>query len=57
MAAVYLEGDDPAAGIAKSLASGQPYDKWFVDHASAVHGIDMRAGAPPKPELYYSFDA
>jgi hypothetical protein len=57
MVAVYLEGDDPAAGIAKSLSSGLPYDKWFVDHASAVHGIDMSAQPPPKPELYHSFDA
>jgi len=57
MVAVYLEGDDPAGAIAKSLTSSLPYDKWFIDQASAVHGIDMRAGMPPKPELYFSFDA
>lgn len=57
MVAVYLEGDDPAQSLQKTLTSSAPYDKWFVEHASAVHGIDMRASAPPKPELYYSFDA
>jgi hypothetical protein len=57
MVAVYLEGEDPAAALEKSLTSSLPYDKWFIDHASAVHGFDMRANAPPKPELYYSFDA
>jgi hypothetical protein len=57
MVAIYLEGDDPAGAMEKSITSSVPYDKWFIEHASAVHGIDMRAGMPPKPELYYSFDA
>jgi hypothetical protein len=57
MVAVYLEGDDPATAIAKSLSSTLPYDKWFIDHASAAHGIDLRAGIPPQPELYFKFDA
>ena len=57
MVAVYIEGDDPAAAMEKSITSSSPYDKWFIDRASAVHGIDMRASMPPRPELYYSFDA
>jgi hypothetical protein len=57
MVAVYLEGDDPAGAITRSLTSSLPYDKWFVDHASAVHGIDLRSGTPPQPELYLSYDA
>jgi hypothetical protein len=57
MAAIYFEGDDPAGAIQKSTTSSSAYDKWFIDHASAVHGIDMRAGMPPKPELCWSFDA
>ena len=56
MVAVYLEGDDPAQAMQKALTSNAPYDKWFIDHASAVHGIDMRANMPPKPDLFYSFD-
>jgi hypothetical protein len=56
MVAVYIEGDDPAQAIQKSLGSSAAYDKWFIDQASAVHGIDMRASMPPKPELFYSFD-
>jgi hypothetical protein len=57
MVAVYLEGDDPAQAIQKSMTSSAAYDQWFIDQASAVHGIDMRANMPPKPELYTSFDA
>jgi len=56
MVAVYLEGDDPAGAMAKSLSSTLPYDKWFIEHASAVHGIDMSRGMPPQPELYFSYD-
>ncbi len=57
MVAAYLEGDDPAQSIQTSIKAGSGYEKWFIDQASAVHGIDMRAHTPPKPELYYSFDA
>ncbi len=57
MVAVYIEGDDPAHAMQKAMTSTTGYDKWFIDHASAVHGIDMRAGLPPQPELYYSYDA
>lgn len=57
MVAVYLEGDDPAGAMEKSFTSSLPYDKWFAEHASAVHGVDISKGLPPRPELYSSFDA
>jgi hypothetical protein len=56
MVAIYLEGDDPAQAVGKSMSSTAAYDKWFTDTASAVHGIDFRAGMPPAPELLVSFD-
>jgi hypothetical protein len=57
MVAVYVEGDDPAHGVGAVMQSSNDYDKWFADTASAVHGIDFRAGPPPAPELLVSFDA
>jgi hypothetical protein len=56
MVAVYLEGDDPQSAMEKSLASTATYDKWFTEQVAAVHGIDFKAHAPPKPELVVSFD-
>ncbi len=55
MVAVYIEGDDPAQAVEKSLSSTAAYDQWFADRASDVHGIDFRANKPPTPELLVSY--
>jgi hypothetical protein len=57
MAVVYLEGDDPVASMEKAMASTAAYDKWFTGEVAAVHGMDMSAKPPPKPELLHAFDA
>jgi hypothetical protein len=57
MAAVYMEGDDPHAAMERMMKSTATYDKWFIDQISAVHGIDFRGHALPKPELLVAFDA
>ena len=57
MVAVYLEGTDVDGAMERSMSSTASYDKWFIEQASAVHGIDFKAHAPPKPELLVLFDA
>jgi hypothetical protein len=57
MIAVYIEGDDPAQAVQKTTTATTGYEKWFIDQASRVHGIDLRANVPPKPVLQYSYDA
>jgi hypothetical protein len=56
MVAVYLEGDDPEAGMAAGLTSTNEHDRWFAEQLKLVHGFDMSAQPPPKPELLVSFD-
>lgn len=57
MVAVYLEGPGADTAIERMVSSTASYDRWFIEQASAVHGVDFRASAPPKPELLFLFDA
>jgi hypothetical protein len=57
MAAVYIEGEDAPTAMARSMQSNAPYDRWFLDQISDVHGIDFRSKAPPATELLVLFDA
>jgi len=38
---VTLEGDDPAASFGRMISATDPFTKWFVERAQAVHGIDL----------------
>lgn len=56
MVAVYIEGDDPAAAMEQSMKSTSAYDQWFMEATAKVHGIDFRAGPPPRPEQIVTLD-
>jgi hypothetical protein len=45
--AVYLEGDDPAAGNKQFAASNTPFDKWFKVGVGEVFGMDFNQPVPP----------
>src|SRR5215470_4372567 len=55
VAVVYLEADDLAAAFTVVGTSAEPFDRWFRDHASQVHGIAMDDGFNA-PELVLDFD-
>ncbi len=38
---VTLEGDDPAASFGRMVSATDPFTKWFIERAQAVHGIDL----------------
>jgi hypothetical protein len=41
VAVVYVEGDDPAAGIAQFGSSDEPLNSWFREQMKEVHGVDI----------------
>jgi hypothetical protein len=41
VAVVYVEGDDPAAGIAQFGSSDGPLNTWFREQMKEVHGVDI----------------
>jgi hypothetical protein len=46
---VTLEGNDPAASFGRMVNGTDPFTKWFIERAQAVHGIDLAlpmAGSP-----------
>jgi hypothetical protein len=46
---VTLEGDDPMASFGKLLSKNDEFTKWFVENASAAHGIDLSQPMPEAP--------
>lgn len=44
VAVVYVEGDDPEAGLAQFGSSGEPLNTWFRERMKEVHGIDISEG-------------
>jgi len=46
---VTLEGDDPGHAFGQMMGAGDAFAAWFIEQASAVHGVDVSApltGAP-----------
>ena len=41
VAVVYVEGDDPEAGIAHFGSSDEPLNTWFREQMKEVHGVDI----------------
>ena len=41
VAVVYVEGDDPGAGIAQFGSSDDPFNTWFREQMKEVHGVDI----------------
>jgi hypothetical protein len=41
VAVVYVEGDDPEAGVAEFGSSDEPLNAWFREQMKEVHGIDI----------------
>jgi hypothetical protein len=41
VAVVYVEGDDPQAGIARFSTSDEPLNTWFREQMKEVHGVDI----------------
>jgi len=38
---VTLEGEDPMASFGKMLSKDDEFTRWFVENASAAHGVDL----------------
>jgi hypothetical protein len=41
VAVIYVEGDDPQAGIAQFGSSDEPISAWFREQMKEVHGVDI----------------
>ena len=41
VAVVYVEGDDPEAGLAQFGSSDEPLNAWFREQMKEVHGVDI----------------
>lgn len=41
VAVVYVEGDNPEAGVAQLGTSDAPLNAWFRDRMKEVHGVDI----------------
>ena len=49
---VTLEGDDPGHAFAQMMSATDAFTAWFIERATAVHGIDPSAPtSSPPPEL------
>ena len=49
---VTLEGDDPGHAFGQMMSSTDAFTAWFVERATAVHGIDpSEPTSSPPPEL------
>ena len=52
VAVVYVEGDDPEAGIAQFGSSDDPLNAWFREQMKEVHGIDISEGQPQATKVH-----
>jgi hypothetical protein len=41
VAVVYVEGEDPEAGVAQFGSSDEPFNAWFREQMKEVHGVDI----------------
>ena len=49
---VTLEGDDPGQAFQQMISATDAFTAWFIERATAVHGIDpSEPTASPPPEL------
>jgi hypothetical protein len=46
LAVVYVEGDDPARGLAQFGSSDEPLNAWFREQMKEVHGVDISEVEP-----------
>ena len=46
---VTLEGDDPGRSFGQMTGAGDAFTAWFIERASAVHGVDVSAPLPGAP--------
>lgn len=54
LAMVLIEAPDIASALLGLATSREPFDIWFRDHVSAVHGLDLTQGvAHPEQVLDY----
>ena len=55
VAVVYLEAKDLEAAFEGMATSEEPFDRWFSEHVTDVHGINLEEGlAPPDQILDFS---
>ncbi len=52
IAVVYVEGDDPEAGVAQFGSSDEPFNVWFRDRMKEVHGLDISEAAPQGTKVH-----
>ena len=55
VAVTYLEADDLGAALTMLASSIEPFDRWYRDHISRVHGVTLDTGLP-RPEKVLDFD-
>jgi hypothetical protein len=46
---VTLEGDDPGRAFGQMLSADDTFTKWFIERATAIHGLDPSEGATGLP--------
>jgi len=46
---VTLEGDDPGHSFGQMMSAGDAFTAWFIERASAAHGIDVSAPQTGSP--------
>jgi hypothetical protein len=56
VAVVVVEAPDIEAAMGALATSDEPFDKWFRQHVSDVHGMDLAEGFPP-PEQVLDYKA
>ena len=49
LAVVYTDGPGSEEFTPKVVASSHPFDRWFVQSVSDIHGIDPSGPLPPSP--------
>ena len=54
VAVVYIEADDPGAAMVGIGSSEEPFDRWFRERMSDIHGLDL---TQPPPPLVQTLDA
>lgn len=46
---VTLEGDDPIASFGRMASKDDEFTRWFIENASAAHGVDLSQPLPEAP--------
>ena len=46
---VTLEGDDPAGAFAQMMGATDEFTTWFIERATAIHGVDPSAVTTGSP--------